>query len=138
MAENFCSVPFAVQVVTGVGEPEPLHTKPLFVICGLFAFSRSIPNEPARKDRFWSITTGLLMLATNFPITALLPIDPTTRFAHGCGSGGHPLSPKGTELPNVIPVTLRASSLMAGALSKMTLMPWDPMLLTVPYCWIVT
>src|SRR6202022_4814476 len=64
--------------------------------------------------------------------TASLPIEPAE---HGTWSGRQPVSANGTELPKV---TLSISSAFAfvasgsAAVSQVSLMPWEPMLLPVP------
>src|ERR1700694_1643629 len=63
---------------------------------------------------------------------ASLPIEPAE---HGSCSGKQPVSANGTELPKATVSTLRASAFCGRVRAEspqVNLIPWEPMLLTVP------
>ena len=74
--------------------------------------------------------TGGGFAAEKVPRIASFPMEPAE---HCCCNGRQEVSANGTELPNVTFSISRAFAVTVGAeLSKFSLMPWEPMLFTVP------
>src|SRR5216683_4981244 len=80
--------------------------------------------------RLWLIRTGGAFGEVKVAWIASFPMKPAE---HGSCSGRQPVVANGTELPKVTLSTLSEFSVTAGADTlQPNLIPWEPMLLTVP------